>query len=68
MDKFLRLLGSKTVIGAAGGVLTWLTTLPVIDAKHAIGAASGLLAVAGIRDALHQITDALANKASGAAQ
>jgi hypothetical protein len=59
METFIRLLTSKTVLGAAGGILTWLSTLPVIDVKHVLGGASALLAIAGVRDALHQVVDAV---------
>lgn len=64
MNRLLRLLGSKTVIGTTGAVLTWLSTLPVIDTKHVIGGASVVLTSAGIRDALHKVVDAV----SGAPQ
>ena len=33
--------------------------LPVIDVKHVIGGASVVLTSAGIRDALHKVTDAI---------
>jgi len=59
MDRLIRLLGSKTVIGTTGGILTWLSTLPVIDAHHVIGGLCGLLTVAGIRDAIAKIEDAI---------
>lgn len=57
--RFLRLLGSKTVIGTAAAVLSYLASLPVIDVKHAVGGAGVLLASAGVRDALHKVTDAI---------
>lgn len=58
MNKLIRLLGSKTVIGAAGACLTWLASLPVIDVKHVVGAISITTVAAGVRDALHKIEEA----------
>jgi hypothetical protein len=59
MNNILRLLTSKTVLGSVGMVGTWLASLPVIDWKHVLGGASAVLATAGVRDALHQVTDAV---------
>lgn len=51
---WVKLLTSKTVLGGAGAVLTWLSTLPVIDVKHVLGGASTLLAIIGVRDAIEK--------------
>lgn len=59
MSNLLRLLGSKTVIGTAAAVLGWLATLPVIDVKHVVGGLGVVVTSAGVRDALHQVTDAI---------
>lgn len=59
MNRFIRLLGSKTVIGTVGMVCTWLASLPVIDVKHVVGGASAVVAAGGLRDALHKVTDAI---------
>lgn len=60
MNKFLKLITSKTVLGAAGGVVSWLATLPVVDAKHVIGGASAVLGVAGVRDAIDKAASLIA--------
>jgi hypothetical protein len=57
VNRFLKLVTSKTVLGAAGGVASWLATLPVIDAKHVIGGASAVLGVAGVRDAIDKAAE-----------
>lgn len=44
-------LKSKTFWGTAAVVAGWMSSLPVLDIKHAVMGLGGLLAALGLRDA-----------------